>query len=179
MVLVYGFNEEDPDTTFSTGWTTTDANVQMPIPGEGEITPSEGENYMVTELGPGWANYLQTDDAMGAFDRWTDIQEIILDVQLGGTTSWAQIALIIQSGSGGWDQYSLLGINDAVDDWKTIVWKVDMAKHAPAFEEEGGWFQLWFATNNDAADAGVPLYIDNFRAAVTKETTSVIDWALY
>lgn len=179
-VLVYGFNEEDPDTGYVQGWGTNDAAAQEPVLGKGEVTPSEGTNYMEFALGSGWTNVIHSTSALADFDRWADVQEIMLDARVESTGSeWGpQTCLVIQTGTGGWDQYAENTYQNVVDDWATLVWKVNMSKHAETFTTEGGWLNLFLSTNNGASGAGKLVFFDNFRAVVTKQTP-VLEWPLY
>lgn len=179
-LLIYSFDEEDPDTLLAKGWQSTDDSVQAPILGQGEVQPSQGTNYMAFPLTSGWANVIQTSGALAAFNRWTEVQEIMIDARVEKAPSnWGpQTALIIQSEAGGWDQYAENSFSSAVDSWKTLVWKVNMAKHAPSLSQEGAWMNIWLSTNNDAANAGILVFYDNFRVVVPK-TTPVSDWSLF
>lgn len=179
-VVVYGFNEEDPDTGYVKGWGTNDASLQEPMLGQGEVTPSEGSNYMEFALGSGWVNVIHSTSALADFDRWADVQEIMMDarVESSGSEWGPQTCLVVQTGTGGWDQYAENSYQSAVDAWATLVWKVDMSKHAETFATEGGWMNLFLSTNNGASGAGKLVFFDNFRAVVTKQVP-VTEWALY
>ncbi|RJP25985.1 MAG: hypothetical protein C4527_16130 [Candidatus Omnitrophota bacterium] len=75
-ITVYDFNEEDPATGFVKGWTSSDGSLQPPFPGEGQVPPSEGANYMELPLGSGWVNVIHTANAQADFDRWEEVTEI-------------------------------------------------------------------------------------------------------
>ncbi len=191
-VPVYGFNELDPETGTPVGWTSADGS--LPALGIGDVEPSEGSNYMEVYLGGGWIRNVQTADAMADFDRWAEVREIMVDVMVGPgfSGSWVQSALILQSGVNdeegnpiedienvsGWDGYPELGYTEATEEWKLILWEVDMSKHAGAFENEGGWFTVSFTSNNDGSQEGAPVFFDNFRVAVPVET-KVEDWSIF
>ncbi|MBI1390211.1 MAG: hypothetical protein GC154_17360 [bacterium] len=178
--LVYGFNEENPDTLFVDGWETSDTTGALPFIGEGEVEPSEGSNYMEFELAGGWQNTIRTTEGLSRFDRWTEVREVWMDVRLGEAVSggWVQSALIIQTESGGWNQYAELGYADAVDNWKTLVWAVDMSGHAESLNSDAPWMNIWLSTNNGAADAGKKVFFDNFRVVVPV-TNDVHDWSVF
>jgi hypothetical protein len=188
QVLVYGFNTEDPATLEVEGWTSADGS--PPFLGEGDVPPSEGANYMEMALGSGWIRNIQTTNALQVFNRWAEVQEIMIDVRVSMdyTGGWVQSALILQSGVtgaegipdvSGWDGYPELGYGDAASDWKTILWAVDMSNHKGAFENEGGWFTISLTSNNDASQAGARIFFDNFRVSVPVGGVDVSHWNLY
>ncbi len=186
IVTIYGFNEEDPDTLLTAGWISDDAGLSVPLLGEGEVEPSEGSNYMAFTLGEGWTNVIRTESALEDFDRWGDVKEIMVDARMSeAVVGWgAQSALVIQTGSGGWDQYAEASYRYAVDEWQTLVWVVDMEKHAAAFVEpaegeDAPWMIIRFSTNNGSEDAGKLVFFDNFRVVVTKQAAAVQEWSLY
>ncbi|RJP25986.1 MAG: hypothetical protein C4527_16135 [Candidatus Omnitrophota bacterium] len=90
----------------------------------------------------------------------------------------AQSALIIQSNSGGWDQYQENAYRDAVDHWKTIVWPVNMAGHAESIQNQDGSLTIRISTNNGSQDEGVLIFFDNFRVVVPRRV-SVADWSVF
>ncbi|MFH1738804.1 MAG: hypothetical protein ABIH23_07330, partial [bacterium] len=171
--LVYGFNEAD------FGWAKSDG--PDPALGQGNATPAEGTNYLEVYLTEGWTNNIVTLDARGDFDRWAEVLEIMVDVQVSqAAASWGiQSALIIQSSATSWDQYDEMAYKESVGAWKTIAWEVDMSKHAAAFTDPNGWFQILITTNNGAEDAGLAIYFDNFRVAVPVSPTGVSDWSVF
>ncbi len=191
-IAIYGFNEEDPETGGPVGWTVAEGS--LPGLGQGDVEPSEGSNYMEMYLGSGWIRNIQTTDAMADFDRWPEVVEVMVDVMVGPdySGSWVQSALILQSGVNdadgnpiedaenvnGWDGYAELGYGDAREDWKLILWEVDMSQHRGAFEQEGGWFTVSLTSNNDPAQEGAVIFFDNFRVSVPVDTT-VEDWSLF
>ena len=143
---------------------------------------------MELSLSSGWLNNVQTVDAMGDFDRWPEVAEVLVDVMVSESFAggWGQLILIFQSGSAvegapnvnDWEQLAEMGISDATTDWKTLVWEVDMSQHKGAFEQEGGWFIVRLNTNNDPSDEAKLVFVDNFRVSVPV-TTSVSDWSLF
>ncbi len=178
--LVYGFNETDPDTGLTAGWTTEDESVQPVLPGEGEVTPSEGSNYMTLPLTSGWATNVHTANAQDDFNRWDEVREIWLDARVNETPpEWGpQSALIIQTDSGGWDQLAEASYQNAVDAWSTITWTVDMGPHAESIQNQDGSLTIWFSTNNHEANEGLLVFFDNFRVVVPVET-GISEWSLY
>ncbi|MBZ0257085.1 hypothetical protein K8I31_13545, partial [bacterium] len=179
-IMVYDFDETDPDTLFTAGWQSDDESAQPLFPGEGEVDPSQGTNYMTFPLTSGWASNIRTIDASSAFDRWDEVLEIWLDARVSATpTNWGpQSALIIQSNSGGWDQYAENSYQSAVDDWTLLTWSVDMSGHAESLQTDDGSFLLRFSTNNDAANDGMIAYFDNLRVVVPVQN-DVSGWSLY
>ncbi len=185
-IPVYGFNEEDPDTLLPVVWDNRSGEMLI---GMGDVEPSEGENYAEVVLGDGWTESIQTTIAMEAFDRWPDVVDIMMDVRVGAsfTGTWVQFVAVMQSGVtdvddaenvNDWDQKPEQGFSDARDEWKTLVWQVDMDQHRGAFEQEGGWFQIILTTNNAGDQAGNIVYLDNFRVGAAI-VTPVADWSLY
>lgn len=181
QVLVYGFNEEDPDTLAPVGWGAGDG--EPPFLGQGDVTPSEGTNYMECALGGGWIVIARTTNAMEAFDRWTEVQEIMVDActSTDYTGSWVQSDLVLQSSQTGWDgQGKEIGFSGFTTSWKTLLWGVDMSKHKDAFTAEGGWFSVGFTSNNDASQQGARVFYDNFRVSVPKGgPVNVGNWSLF
>jgi hypothetical protein len=181
-LVVWSLDEEDPDTVFPVGW--QPANGPDFYIGEGEVTPSEGSNYGIMYLTDGWVQNVQTSNALGDFDRWDEVFEVMCDIRIPAdlSASWINFQLVIQSSGNGWDAYGEMAIADATNDWKTLLWVVDMDKHAAAFgepdPENPPWFQLSFTTNQDSAAAGGLVFMDNVRLVVPK-TTSVNDWSLF
>jgi len=190
-VLVYGFNEENPDTAAPMGW--EKANADYCLLGEGDVDPSEGSNYMEVALGDNWIQSFRTTNAKGDFARWPEVLEIMIDARVSPeySGSWVQSDLILQSGAtdadgnavtegvSGWDgQGKEIGFSDNRNDWKTLLWSVDMSKHKAAFEYDSGWFTVSFSTNNDAAQAGARVFYDNFRVSVPK-IVNISNWSLY
>ena len=190
-LLLYGFNDKNTDNDAPKGW--TKAVGDMPRLGNGEATPTEGSNYMVMNLGNSWIENVTTINAKNDFDRWPQVLEIMVDVQVSSeyTGTWAQSALVLKSGVNdadgnpvpdaknvnNWDGYAELGYGDAKA-WKTILWGVDMSKHIGAFENDGGWFNISLSSNNDTAALGQAIYFDNLRVSIPK-TTAVSEWSLF
>lgn len=184
--VLYGFNEEDPNTGRPVGWTDDGGAILL---GMGDVPPSEGSNYAELALGSGWVVNVRTVGAKEAFDRWVDVVDIQMDARVSDsfTGSWVQFGLVVQSGINGvenpegvngWDGYPEQGFADATTSWKNLVWNVDMTKHRGALSHPDGWFQLLLTTNQPSDQAGNLVYIDNFRLGVA-QTTDVSSWSLY
>jgi hypothetical protein len=180
--LVYGFNEEDPDYPGSPlGWSSDDLDGQPVFIGIGEVEPSEGTNYLATNLFAGWSTNVRANEVKDDFDRWGEVSEIMVDARLGEAVAggWAQSALVIQTNSGGWDQYSEKSYTSSVDSWATLVWPVDMSKHQESIDDpEDTFMTIRFSTNNDSGDAGKLVFFDNFRVVVPVQA-DVSGWSLY
>jgi hypothetical protein len=180
-LALYGFNEEDPNTGQIVGWQDNEGAGLL----SNEVTPSEGSGYMEIELGAGWTSNVSAANALGDFDRWVDVVDVQLDARVssGFNGSWVQYVIVVQVGADGvdaiWDQYPEQGFSEAVDDWKTIVWQLDMEKHRAAFEGENTWMNLVLITNNDPSVAGQLVYLDNFRIGVKVNESDVNQWSLY
>lgn len=186
-VVLYGFNEEDPNTGRPVGWTDDGGAILL---GMGDTEPSEGSNYGELALGSGWVVNVRTSNALDDFDRWEDVVDIQLDVKVSPefTGSWVNMNIVIQSGINGvenpenvnsWDGYPEHGFGEATDEWKNLVWNVNMSRHRGAFEHPDGWFQILLVTNQPAEEAGKLVFIDNFRLGVAQNGTNVSAWSLY
>lgn len=186
-VLVYGFNDKDPATGEPVGWTAGAEGQIPPELGAGDVTPKEGSNYMVMYTGAGYIWTVQTTDALGAFNRWKDVKEILFDVYVGDTitSGWLQSRIDIASnitGSGVEDAYTdtrEIGYADATSDWRELLFEVDMEPHLANLSDPNGWLRIRISTNNDANnDAEKRVFVDNFRVAVAK-STDVSNWECY
>lgn len=191
-ILVYDFEEADSATGYPVGWGKTWETDIAPSVGTGEVPASSGNKYMQVTLQSSWRFAAQTTNALDAFDRWMDAKEILFDVRtvpnfIGG---WLQSTIVIQSGvndaSGNnlpefetWDQYGELGYADAKSAWKTLIFKVNMSKHAAAMAADGTWFQIFITVNHGSDSANQKVYIDNFRVAVEQEASGVDEWSLH
>lgn len=187
-ILVDSFEEEDPDTGAPLGWGVVNG-VEV-LRGSGEVDASDGDYYLECYLAGGWVENFRNFNAMEVFDRWTDVVEIMIDARQSAeyTGSWVQSDLILHSGVtdgegienvNGWDgKGQEIGFSGTTDSWKTLLWSVDMSRHAGAFENEGGWFYVSFSINNDPSQEGARVFYDNFRVSVPK-TTDVGGWSLY
>lgn len=180
-VVLWGFNEEDPTTGEPVGWTKeSGAGI---ILGLGDVEPSEGENYGEIELSSGWVANVKSTDALAIFDQWPSVLEVMADVRVASDFSggWLNFQLVMQSNGNGWDSYGEMGIAGAKDAWMTLLWSVDISKHAAAFDPtvEGRWFQMMFTTNQESSQAGKYMYIDNVRVVIPKGGTDVADWTLF
>ncbi|MEW6238808.1 MAG: hypothetical protein AB1656_25775 [Candidatus Omnitrophota bacterium] len=190
-VLVYGFNEENPDTAAPMGW--EKANAEYCLLGQGDVDPSEGSNYMEIPLAANYIQSFRTTNAKADFDRWGEVLEIMIDARVSAEYSggWVQSDLIIQSGAtdadgnavtegvDDWDgQGKEIGFSDNRNDWKTLLWSVDMSKHKAVFEYENSWLTISFTTNNDASQAGARVFYDNFRVSVPI-IVNISNWSLY
>ncbi len=180
-ITLYGFNEEDPATGQVMGWQDNEGAGLL----ASDVTPSEGSAYMELALGNGWTNNVQAVDPLGDFDRWQDVVDIQLDARVseGFTGTWVQYVVVIQVGADDvdavWNQLPEQGFSDATSEWKRIIWNVDMEQHRPAFEGENTWMNLFIITNNDGAQAGQLVFLDNFRVGAVVEDTPVEQWSLY
>ncbi len=189
-VQVYDFDEED-DNAAPVGWEAMNVDVFI---GVGDIEPSEGENYMEIYLGEWWQQDAITTNAKEATDLWAEATDIILDVYVSEDFdgSWLLMNPVVQSGgededgnplepTNGWDSYGERDIRwgGPVGEWWTVAWPFRAYEHLGALEHENGWFQVILVTNQDAAQAGKKVYVDNFRLAVPKEPTEVKDWSLF
>lgn len=190
VVTVYGFNEENPDIAGAPlGWGASwEGNV--PLLGEGEVTPSEGDNYMKIPLAGGWAFPAQSSGALDAFNKWMDVEAIMMDMQVGPDFEggWIQSTIVIQSGVNDenganmsdletWDQYGEVSYASSTT-WKTFTFDVDMSKHQAALESGNPWLQIFLITNNGAESEGTHIFVDNFRVKLPM-STPVEDWELH
>ena len=186
-VLIYGFNEADPGTGEPAGWTVGAEGHIPPELGTGDVTPKEGNNYMVMWTGPGYVWSVQTTNALAAFNRWPDVKEVLFDVYVGDpiASGWLQSRIDITSnitGSGVDDAYTStreIGYADATSNWKELLYEVDMTPHLANIADPNGWLRIRISTNNDANnDLDKRVFVDNFRVAVAK-STDVTDWMCY
>ncbi len=187
-VVVYGFNEADPDTGAPVGWTkASDEDGYMPEMAAGLADPSEGSDSMVMFCWSGYVNNVITTDALGAFDRWREALEIQFDVLTPEAISggWMQSRIVVRSGIGEdadsvvEDSMKEIGYADAVDDWKTLLWEVDMTDHIPNINAADGWLEIQIDTNQNGDADGQMILVDNFRVTVPREPVDVNSWALY
>jgi hypothetical protein len=180
-LVLWGFNEEDPATGEPIGWTVENGSgIAL---GLGDVEPTEGSNYGEFSLGTNYTSNVKSTDALSLYDKWPSVIEIMVDARVAQDISggWVNFQLILQSNANGWDSYGEMGIASAKDTWKTLLWSVDMSKHADAFnpDVEDRWFQLLFTTNQDAQDTGKFVYIDNLRIVVPKQESDIPDWTLF
>lgn len=185
-VMVWGFNELDSATSKPKGWDV----VGDTIPGLGladatllaDIQPSEGKNFLTFGLSTGWADNIKCIDALTAYDKWPQVLEIMVDARVAADFAggWLNFQLVLESSATGWDAYGENALSGFKDSWATFLWKVDMSKHASAFDPatEGRWFQMSFTTNQAAGDEEKLVYVDNLRVVVPK-VTPVSDWSLF
>lgn len=187
-IQLWSFDEDEDFDIIPDGW---QENGQIPLIGEGQIEPSEGDNYMELSLGGGWTTNGASANAKEVTDRLADAWDVMVDVYLTDefTASWLNFQLIMQSGgedaegnplspTSGWDAYGELGIGGIEKNmWHTIAWPVRMENHAGALGEDG-WFQFVFSTNQPGDMQGVPLFVDNFRIAVPS-SSDVGEWSLF
>lgn len=180
-VSIYGFNAEDPNTGTAVGW--QDRNGAGLV--SSDIPSAEGAAYLELQLGDGWTENVATSNALADFDRWIDVVDIQLDARVssGFTGGWVQYDIVIQTGADGvdgvWGQLPEQGFAEAIDNWKTLIWQVDMEQHRAALEGVNPWMNIIVITNNDTAVAGQLVYLDNFRIGVKVDDTNVAHWSLY
>ncbi|MBI1390485.1 MAG: hypothetical protein GC154_18770 [bacterium] len=182
--LVYGFNEADPDTGFPVGWQTNEG--QIAELGLGETTPKEGSNYMVFAANSSYAWNVQTSDAINAFDRWAEVQEILFDVFIPEAMSdgWIQSRIAVQSGitdntdSEVWTETKELGYSGATSDWRELLFSFDITPHQANLMDPAGWIAVHISTNNGANDGGKFVFVDNFRVAVPV-VSDVSNWSIF
>ncbi|MBN2328707.1 MAG: hypothetical protein JXR73_16315 [Candidatus Omnitrophica bacterium] len=187
-VQVYSFDEEG-DNFAPVGWQSAGGDV---FTGFGDVEPSEGENYMEIMLGEWWVQEARTTDAKGASDLWAQATDIVMDVRVSEdfTGSWLLLNPVVQSGGedadgnplepvNSWDTYGERDIRWSfeVGTWFTIAWPFRADLHRGALGDYG-WFQIVLVTNQDAAEAGKSIYIDNFRLAAPSQT-KVPDWSVF
>ncbi len=187
-ITVYSFDEEGANAA-PVGWQASNGEAYIGI---GDITPSEGSNYMEIILGEGWIMQAQTTDAKGATDRWDEAIDLVMDVRVSEefTGSWLLFNPVVQSGGedpdgnpleqvNSWDSYGERAINseEFIGQWKSIAWPFRLEEHIDALGDNG-WFQIILVTNQDAAEAGRSIFVDNFRIAVPSET-AIGDWSVF
>ncbi len=186
-ILVYGFNEADPDTGAPIGWTKGSEEGYMPELSEGLAEPTEGSDAMAMFAWSGYLENVQTTNALEAFDRWAEALEIQFDVRTPEPISggWMQSRIVLRSGitddpdSEVESSLKEIGYYDAVDDWKTLLWEVDMTDHIPNIEHPDGWLEITISTNQNADADGSFILIDNFRVTVPSEPVDVGNWSVY
>lgn len=187
-VTVYNFDEEGVNAA-PVGWESQTGEAFI---GVGDIEPSEGTNYMEIYIGGGWSQDARTTDAKGASDKWAEAIDILMDVRISDefTGGWLLLNPVFQSGGedadgnplepvNGWDSYGERDIrwSGFLGEWKTIAWPFRADQHMGALGEDG-WFQLILVTNQDAAEAGKRVFVDNLRLAIPAET-DVKEWSIY
>lgn len=185
-ILVYDFEEVDPETNAPVGWTLVGEDGYMPEMMGDWSEPSQGSNAMVMFAWSGYLDNVKTTNALEAFDRWSEALEIQFDVRLSETIpgGWMQSRISLHSGIGDneetfvVDYLKEIGYADAVDAWKTLLWEVDMTNHIPNIQDPNGWFEVHIYTNQNASAEGSPIFIDNFRVTVPK-VTPVNNWSLF
>lgn len=189
IIQLWSFDEDEDEDIVPDGW---QMNGQQPFIGDGAIEPSEGSNYMELTLAERWTANGASADAKARSDRLVDAWDVLVDVYLPEefTGGWLNLQIVMQSGGqdaegndlapvSGWDQYGERAIAEwEKNQWHTIAWPVNMENHRGALEDDGGWFQYLFATNQPADQAGVPIYIDNFRIAVPS-SAAIDEWSLF
>lgn len=189
-IQLWSFDEDSDGDLIPDGW---QAAGQTPLIGDGLIEPSEGSNYMELALGGGWTQNGQGTGVTALTDRAADIYDVLFDLYLPSefTGTWLNLQLIVQSGgedadgnplepTNGWDAYGERGVGGWEKDvWHTMAFPVDIEKHMGAIENENGWLQFSFSTNQDGSQAGIPIFIDNYRIAVPAGGTDVPDWSVY
>lgn len=180
-VVLYSFDEAT-DTGEPAGWI-ADGGI-TPELGDGEFTPKEGSNYMLMFTGAGFIWSVQTADAINDFNRWGEVQEVLFDVIAGDSYSWLQSRIAIVSGIGDdtatvvTTETKELGYTSSTSDWRELLFGVDMSSHLANINDPNGWVRVRISTNNDAADGGKFVFVDNFRVAVPVGS-NVNDWVLY
>ncbi|MGC9326761.1 MAG: hypothetical protein ACP5I1_03930 [Candidatus Hinthialibacter sp.] len=185
-ILVYDFEEVDPETNAPVGWTLVGEDGYMPEMMGDWSEPSQGSDAMVMFAWSGYLDNVKTTNALEAFDRWSEALEIQFDVRLSETIpgGWMQSRISLHSGIGDneetvvVDSLKEIGYQDAIDAWKTLLWEVDMTNHIPNIQDPNGWFEVHIHTNQDASAEGSPIFIDNFRVTVPK-VTPVNNWSLF
>ncbi|MBN2325726.1 MAG: hypothetical protein JXR73_01140 [Candidatus Omnitrophica bacterium] len=185
-ILVYDFEEVDPETNAPVGWTLVGEDGYMPEMMGDWSEPSQGSDAMVMYAWSGSLENLKTTNALEAFDRWSEALEIQFDARLSESIpgGWMQSRISLHSGIGEneetvvEDSLKEIRYDEAVDYWKTLLWEVDMTNHIPNIEDPNGWLEIHIHTNQDASAEGSPIFIDNFRVTVPK-TTPVDDWSLF
>ncbi|MDP8244405.1 MAG: hypothetical protein P9L94_10020 [Candidatus Hinthialibacter antarcticus] len=181
-VVLYSFDEATASGE-PTGWAADEGIV--PELGDGEFTPKEGNNYMLMFTGEGYIWSVMTADAINDFNRWGEVQEVLFDVIAGDSYSWLQTRISIVSGIGDdvdtevATETKELGYSDNTTDWRELLFGVDMTDHQGNINDPNGWVRVRISTNNDAADAGKFVFVDNFRVAVPVGGSDVSEWNLY
>ncbi|MBZ0256634.1 hypothetical protein K8I31_11260 [bacterium] len=190
LIQLWSFDEDVDEDIIPDGW---QLNGLQPLIGDGWVEPSEGTNYMELDLGGGWTTNGASADAKARSDRLIEAKEAVMDLLLPAdfTGTWLNLQLILQSGGtdadgnnlapvNGWDAYGERGVAGFTrDEWHTIAWPINMERHRGALEDDGGWFQFVFSTNQDASMSGIPIFVDNFRIAVPAGGSDVTDWSVF
>ncbi len=188
-ILVYDFEEIDPDTGSVRGWGPLDG--LDALTGEGEVPPSAGDNFMTMFAVGGYAeSNVVTLNAKQDFDNWENAREILFDVRIPEAVpgGWIQSQLTIVSGLEGDENTNVttvtreIGYADATDDWKTLLYEFDITPHLPHINDPNGFFRVGISTNNDASALDFPVFVDNMRVAVPVGSTggsNVTNWNLH
>lgn len=185
-VLLYGFNESDPDNGAPMGWTAAEGD--MPEMSDGFVEPTEGDNAMVMfAMGSSSTDNVQSINAAEHFDNWSAVREIIYDIRLvedvpGG---WIQNRLVLESGITG-DEESVvrtenkeIGYTGTTEEWKTLAYDVDMTPHLDNIADPNGYLEIIITPAHSGDAAGTFIVVDNMRLGVAVGETRVSDWNLF
>ena len=184
-VLLYDFESVDPATGSPQGWEAYQG--AGADEGQGEITPSHGNNYLTFYAGGGYAQNVRTINTLADFSRWADVVEILFDIRIasGVPGGWLQSRLHLNSGVTGdtstdvSTQTKEIGYAETSSSgWKTMLFEVDLSSHRDNLTNPNGWFTVAVSTNNGAEADGFPIYLDNFRVAAP-QGTPVSNWSVY
>ncbi|MBD3265670.1 hypothetical protein GF373_03290, partial [bacterium] len=163
-VMVYGFNEEDPETGYPKGWTVRDDTAGL-FMGDAFVEPSEGSDYLELMLPGGWVRLIETENSLNDFDQWGDVYDITVDVRMSEDfSSWHNFHLYLDSSAGGNHNHDIRSVGGSTDSWKTVSWRVDMTPYLPALEDPDGWFRISFLTQTGTEGGSV--FIDNLRVGI-------------
>lgn len=139
---------------------------------------------MIMYAWAGGIRNLRTTNAKEVFDRWDQVREILFDVRLAETVpgGWLQSRIRVMSGIGDETLVDVgtkeIGYAEATENWKTLLYEVDMTDHLDNIADPEGWIQIAIETNNDASADGFPIFIDHFRVGIPV-TTDLQDWSLF
>lgn len=185
-VLLYGFNEADAETGAPTGWINSEG--AMPELANDWVEPSEGSDSMVLFAGAEGLENIATANALEDFDRWGEVMEILFDIRIAEAVpgGWIQSRLRFNSGITGNDDALVeqttkeIGYTDATEDWRIMLFEVDLSGHVDNMNDPNGWFEIIIETNNGAEADGFAVFVDNFRVAVpVGGSVNVSEWNLY
>jgi hypothetical protein len=169
-VLIFGFNNRDPETDAPVGWRVVDGSNGFIFMGDAIVEPSEGSDYLESVMPGGWVrpiecvNALTINDAPN-FTEWDRVLEVMVDVQMseGFSDGWHNFQLVINSSAGGSATYDIRSAAN-IGSWRTVMWDVDMTPYLPALEDPNGWLRFSFITQTGSGGSSV--YIDNFRVGI-------------
>lgn len=186
-VLLYDFEETDPDTGFVQGWEPREG-ILADLSTE-DVEAVSGNGVMVAAAGGGYLQNVQTINALDAYDNWPAVREIIYETRLVDTVpgGWIQSRLHIHSRVEGDDESAVetqtkeLGFTGTAGEggWKTMLFEIDLSAHMDNITNPDGVLNIAISTNNSGDAMDHPFYIDNFRVGVPEGGTSVPDWSVY